>query len=36
MRKSGTDRQMVFFDGAVHSLTNPEADERGIKGLAYN
>jgi hypothetical protein len=36
MRKSSTDRQMVFFGGAVHSWTNPETDERGIKGLAYN
>jgi dienelactone hydrolase len=36
MRKSGADWQMVFFGGAVHSFTNPEADKRGIQGLAYN
>jgi dienelactone hydrolase len=36
MRKSGADWQMVFFGGAVHSFTNPDADKRGIKGLAYD
>ncbi len=36
MRKSGADWQMIFFGGAVHSFTNPGADKRGIKGLAYN
>jgi len=36
MRKAGVDWQMVFYGGAVHSFTNPEADNFGIKGVAYN
>jgi dienelactone hydrolase len=36
MRNSGADWQMVFFGGAVHAFTNPEADKYGIKGIAYN
>ncbi len=36
MRHSGADWQMVFYGGAVHGFTNPEADKYGIKGLAYN
>jgi len=36
MRRSGADWQMVFYSGAVHSFTNPEADSYGIKGIAYN
>lgn len=36
MRRSGADWQMVFYSGAVHSFTNPEADRYGIKGIAYN
>jgi dienelactone hydrolase len=36
MRKSGADWQMIYFGGAVHSFTNPAADQVGIKGIAYN
>ncbi len=36
MRKAGADWQMVFYGGAEHSFTNPEADGYGIKGVAYN
>lgn len=27
---------MIYFGGAVHSFTNPAADQVGIKGIAYN
>jgi dienelactone hydrolase len=36
MRGSGADWQMIFYGGAVHSFTNPDADSFGIKGIAYN
>lgn len=36
MRQAGADWQMVYFGGTVHSFTNPEADNVGIKGIAYN
>jgi dienelactone hydrolase len=36
MRKSGADWQMVFYGGAVHAFTNTDADQYGIKGIAYN
>ncbi len=36
MRRSGADWQMVFYGGAVHSFTNPDADRYGIKGIGYN
>jgi len=36
MRKSGADWQMIFYSGAVHSFTNPDADKFSIKGIAYN
>jgi dienelactone hydrolase len=36
MRKAEADWQMVYFGGTVHSFTNPEADKKGIKGIAYN
>jgi len=36
MRKAGADWQMVFYGGAEHSFTNPEANGYGIKGVAYN
>ena len=36
MRKSGADWQMIYFGGAVHSFTNPAADQVGVKGIAYN
>ncbi len=36
MRQASVDWQMVFYGGAVHSFTNPDADKAGIKGVAYN
>ena len=36
LNKAGADWQMIFFSGAVHSFTNPDADKVGIKGIAYN
>ena len=36
MRKAGVDWQMVYYGGAVHGFTNPEAGNAGIKGVAYN
>lgn len=36
MRKSAADWQMVFYGGAVHSFTNPAADQVGLQGIAYN
>ena len=36
MRKGVVDWQMVFYGGAEHSFTNPEANGYGIKGVAYN
>jgi dienelactone hydrolase len=30
------DYQMIYYGGAVHSFTVPEADKAGVKGLAYN
>ncbi len=36
MRQARVDWQMVFYGGAVHSFTNPDADKAGIKGVAYN
>jgi dienelactone hydrolase len=34
--KAGADWQMIYYGGAVHSFTNPSADKKNIKGLAYN
>ncbi len=36
MRKGHVDWQMVFYGGAVHSFTNPEAGNDPAKGAAYN
>jgi dienelactone hydrolase len=36
MRQAGVDWQMVYYGGAVHSFTNPDAGKAGIKGVAYN
>lgn len=27
---------MVYYGGAVHSFTNPDADKKGMQGIAYN
>ncbi len=36
MRQAVADWQMVYYGGAVHSFTNPAADGKNIKGIAYN
>lgn len=36
MEKSGLDWQMIFYGGARHSFTNPDADKVGMSGLKYN
>lgn len=36
MRKTGADWQLISYGGAVHSFTNPEADARGMNGVAYH
>lgn len=30
------DYEMIYYGGAVHSFTVPDADKHGIKGIAYN
>ncbi len=34
--KGNVNYQMVYYAGAVHSFTVPEADKRGLKGIGYN
>lgn len=36
MRKAGVDWQMVYYGGAVHAFSNPDAGKAGMKGVAYN
>lgn len=36
MREAGARIEVISYPGAQHSFTNPEADARGIDGLAYN
>jgi dienelactone hydrolase len=36
MRQSGLDWQMVFYGGARHSFTNPDADKVGMGPLKYS
>lgn len=36
MRRAKADWQIVHYGGAVHSFTNPAADQRGIKGVKYH
>lgn len=36
MRAGGVDWRMNLYGGAVHSFTNPAADERGMAGIAYH
>jgi len=36
MRVAGVDWQMIFYGGAVHSFTNPQAGRAGIPGVAYD
>jgi dienelactone hydrolase len=32
----GVDYQMIYFGGAQHSFTVPEADKKGLKGIRYD
>ena len=36
MRNAKADWELVAYGNSVHGFTNPEADKRGIPGLAYN
>lgn len=36
MKAAGARIEVISYQGAMHSFTNPQADERGIDGLAYN
>jgi len=36
MSKAGVDWQMIYYGGAVHSFTNPDAGSTGLKGVAYD
>jgi dienelactone hydrolase len=36
MRRGGADWQMIYYGGAVHSFTNPQAGSDPSKGVAYN
>lgn len=36
LAESGADYEFILFGGAKHSFTNPDADKRGMPGLAYN
>lgn len=36
MRAAKADWQLIHYGGALHSFTNPEADKRGIQGVAYH
>jgi dienelactone hydrolase len=36
LRKAGVDWRMIYYGGAVHSFTNPEAGTDNSKGAAYN
>ena len=36
LEQAGADWQMVYYAGAKHSFTNPDANRRGIDGIAYD
>jgi dienelactone hydrolase len=36
MRDAKVDWHMIYYGGAVHAFTNPDADKHGIPGIAYN
>jgi dienelactone hydrolase len=36
LEERGTDWQMIYYSGAVHAFTNPDADKAGIDGVAYD
>lgn len=36
LSQAGAEWQMIYYGGAQHSFTNPNVDEKGIEGLAYD
>jgi len=36
LRQARVDWQMVYYGGAVHAFTNPDAGRAGLKGVAYD
>jgi dienelactone hydrolase len=36
LREREADWQMIYYGGAVHAFTNPDADKAGIDGVAYD
>lgn len=36
LEKAGADWQMIYYAGAKHSFTSPEADKRNMPGIAYD
>lgn len=36
MRMAQVDWQMIVYGGAVHAFSNPDADQAGLEGVAYN
>jgi dienelactone hydrolase len=36
LAEAKVDYEMIYYGGAVHSFTVPDAEKAGIKGLAYN
>lgn len=36
LNAANTDWQMIYYSGAVHSFTNPDADNANVSGVAYN
>jgi dienelactone hydrolase len=34
--KGHVDYEMIYFGGAQHSFTNPDADKKGLPGMSYN
>jgi len=36
MERAKVDWQMIYYSGAVHSFTDPEANDHGMQGLAYD
>jgi dienelactone hydrolase len=36
LRQGKLDWQMIYYSGAVHAFTNPNASKLGLKGIGYN
>ncbi len=34
--KAHVDYLMIYYGGAQHSFTNPDADKKGMQGISYN